>query len=126
MKVLIVDDDKDFTEVLTTKFTASGFEVAVAYDGSEGIEKAKVFLPDIIMMDVKMPKMDGIQAMLKLREDPATKTIKIILLTAFGDPQPEIYKNDQRFAKELGAYEYLLKSQDLEEIVQKTKAFLAH
>lgn len=125
-KVLIVDDDKDFSEVLSTKFKASGFEVAVAYDGVEGVSRAKEFLPDVIMMDVKMPKVDGIQAMLKLREDPATKMIKVILLTAFGDPQPEIYKNDQKFAKELGAYEYLLKSQDLEEIVNKTKEFLSH
>ena len=124
-KLLIVDDDKDFIEVLATKFKASGFEVFTAYDGEEGVQKAKELVPDLILMDVKMPKMDGVAAMLKIREDASTKNIKVILLTAFGDLQPEIYKNDQRFAKELGAFEYLLKSEDLDEIVLKTRAFLA-
>ncbi len=122
--LLIIDDDKDFQEVLTTKFKASGFEVAKASDGEEGIQKAKEILPDLILMDVKMPKLDGVAAMLKLKEDATTKGIKVILLTAFGDPQPEIYGNDKRFAQELGAYEYLLKTQDLEDIINKAKAFL--
>lgn len=124
-KILIVDDDKDFQEVLATKFKAAGFEVSVADDGEVGVVKAKEVIPNIIMMDVKMPKLDGVAAMLKLREDASTRNIKVILLTAYGDPQPEVYKNDQRFAQELGAHEYLLKSQDLDEIVEKTKAFLA-
>ncbi len=124
-KVLIVDDSKDFQEVLAIKFKAAGFEVATADDGEDGIAKAKEFLPAIIMMDVKMPKLDGVAAMLKLREDASTRNIKIILLTAYGDPQPDVYRNDQRFAQELGAHEYLLKSQDLDEIIQKTKEFLA-
>lgn len=124
-RLLIVDDDKDFQEVLVTKFKTVGFEVFIASDGSEGVAKAKETLPDLILMDVKMPKTDGVQAMLQLREEASTKGIKVILLTAFGDPQPEIYKNDQKFAQELGAYEYLLKTQDLEDIVEKVKAFLA-
>lgn len=122
--LLIVDDDKDFQEVLVTKFKASGFDIVEANDGEEGVQKAKEVLPDLILMDVKMPKMDGVTAMLKLKEDDTTKKIKVILLTAFGDPQPEIYGNDKRFAKELGAYEYLLKTQDLEDIVGKAKTFL--
>ena len=123
-KLLIVDDDKDFAEVLATKFKASGFEVTTASDGEAGVKKAKESQPDLILMDVKMPKMDGVAAMIKLREDPATKNIRVILLTAFGDPQPEIYKNDARFAKELGASEYLLKTQDLDEIVVRVKELL--
>jgi len=124
-RLLIVDDDKDFLEVLATKFRSSGFEVALAYDGEEGVAKAKEILPDLILMDVKMPKLDGVGAMLKLKEDPKTKNIKVVLLTAYGDPQPEIYKNDQRFAKELGALEYILKTQDLEDIITKAKEILA-
>lgn len=125
IKILIVDDDKDFQEVLATKFKAAGFEVSTANDGEAGVAKAKEALPNIIMMDVKMPKLDGVAAMLKLREDALTRNIKVILLTAYGDPQPDVYKNDARFAQELGAHEYLLKSQDLDEIVEKTKTFLA-
>ncbi len=124
-QLLVVDDEKDFLEVLATKFRASGFEVITGLNGEEAITKAKASVPDLIVIDVKMPKMDGVQALLKLREDPVTEKIKVILLTAYGDPQPEIYSNDKRFAQELGAYEYLLKTQDLEEIVAKVKASLA-
>jgi len=122
--ILIVDDDKDFQEVLSAKFSAGGFDIAKGCDGEEGVNKAKELKPDLILMDVKMPKLDGIGAMLKLREDKETKNIKVILLTAFGDPQPEIYKNDQRFAKDLGAHEYILKSEDLDDILEKSKRFL--
>ena len=124
-KILIVDDDKDFLEVLATKFTASGFGVVTAGNGEEAIAKAQTEIPDLILSDVKMPKMDGVQALLKLKEDPKTAHIRVILLTAFGDPQQEIYSNDKRFAQELGAFEYLLKSQDLDTIVSRVQASLA-
>jgi CheY-like chemotaxis protein len=125
-KILLIDDDKDFREVVATKLKTGGFEVVDADDGESGLKKAKEFLPDLILLDVKMPKMDGIAVLLKLKEDPATRDIKIALLTAFGDPQKEIYTTDKRFAKELGAYEYLLKTQDLDEIVDKIQGFLVN
>ncbi len=122
--ILIIDDDKDFQEVLATKFKASGFEVATGSDGAEAVERAKAVTPDLILMDVKMPKMDGVAALLKLKDDEVTKNTKVILLTAFGDPQPEFYKNDERFAQELGAVEYLLKTDELDHIVEKVKGSL--
>ncbi|HEY4475131.1 MAG TPA: response regulator [Candidatus Paceibacterota bacterium] len=123
--ILIVDDDKDFCEVLAAKFKASGFDVASAYDGDEAIKRVEELMPDLVIMDVNMPRLNGVEAMVKIKGDPKTKDVKIILLTAFGDPQPEIYKNHERFARELGAVEYLLKGQDLEEIVNKSKEFLS-
>ncbi|MEK7612093.1 MAG: response regulator [Patescibacteria group bacterium] len=123
--LLIIDDDREFQEVLVSKFKASGFQVQIANDGEEAVKKAKEFLPDLILMDVKMPKMDGVGALLKMKDDPQVKNIKVILLTAFGDPQQEIYSTDKRFAQELGAHEYLLKTQDLDDIVARVKASLA-
>lgn len=123
--ILIVDDDKDFQDVLAAKFKASGFNVVTADNGEESVEKATKELPDIILSDVKMPKMDGVQALLRLKENPATAKIRVVLLTAFGDPQQEIYSNDKRFAEELGAFEYLLKSQDLDMIVARVRESLA-
>jgi len=122
--ILIIDDDKDFQEVLVTKFKASGFAIATAGDGADAVSKATEVGPDLILMDVKMPKMDGVAALLKLKENAGTKNIKVILLTAFGDPQPEFYQNDQRFAAELGAVEYLLKTDELDNIVAKVKKSL--
>ena len=120
--ILIVDDDRDFQEVLATKFKASGFDVVLASDGEESISKTKEAKPDVILMDVKMPKMDGITAMLKIKEDASAKGIKIILLTAFGDPQPDTYKFDKKLAEDLGAVEYMLKSEDLSKIVERVKS----
>ncbi len=124
--LLMADDDKDFLEVLMTKFKASGFEIVSAQDGIEAVEKAKETKPDLILLDVKMPRLDGIGALLKIREDTFLKDTPVIILTAFGDPQKEIYENDKRFAQELGAHEYLLKTQDLEDIVARVKASLAN
>lgn len=125
-KVLVVDDDKDFLQILATKLRSLGLEITTAENGEEGIEQAKILKPDLVLMDVKMPKLDGVAAMLKLKEDPATKNVRIVLLTAFGDPQPEVYLNDKRLAGELGAFEYLLKSQDLDSIAEKVKELLNH
>lgn len=122
--ILIIDDDKDFREVLLTKFKSSGFEVQMGVDGAEAVKRAKEVGPDLILMDVKMPKLDGVAALLKLKEDAATKDMKVMLLTAFGDPQPEFYQNDARFAQELGAVEYLLKTDELDHIVAKVKSSL--
>jgi CheY-like chemotaxis protein len=123
-QLLLVDDDPDFRELLGTKLREGGFAVATAVDGDEGVAKALEVKPDLILMDVKMPKVDGVTALLRLKENPATKDIHVVLLTAFGDPQPEIYGNDKRFAAELGAFEYLLKTQDLDDIVVKVKALV--
>jgi len=122
--LLITDDDKDFRELLATKFKASGLQVQTAADGAEGVQKAKSLKPDLILMDVKMPNMNGIEALLKLKEDSETKDIRVVLLTAFGDPRQEVFTTDKRFAEELGAHEYLIKTQDIEYIVGRVKSFL--
>ena len=119
--ILIIDDDKDYLDVLKTKFSSSGFSVETASDGAVGFARAKEIVPDVILMDVKMPKVDGVGALIKLKGDSATKDMRVVLMTAFGDPQQEIFGNDRRFAQELGAFEYVLKSQDLEEIVAKVR-----
>lgn len=122
----MVDDEKDFRDLVVTKFRANEMTVIEAENGEMAYEKARELKPDLILMDVKMPKMDGVAALMKMKEDPATKDIKIVLFTAFGDPRPEIYKVDQRFAKEVGAFEYILKTADLDEVVKRVKAFVAN
>lgn len=120
----MVDDDKDFRDVVTTKLRANDCTVIEAENGEAAYTKAKELKPDLILMDVKMPKMDGVAALMKIKEDPDVKDIKVVLLTAFGDPRPEIYKIDQRFAKEVGAFEYVLKTEDLDAVVARVKSFV--
>ena len=84
-RILLIDDDPDFVGAIRVMLEANGFEVAVAYDGREGLEKVGPFNPDLIILDMMMPVMGGRETCRKLKTDPATKNIPVILLTAIAD-----------------------------------------
>lgn len=86
--------------------------------------KAKSLKPDLVLMDVKMPVMDGAQALLALRDDPETKDLKVVFLTSLGDPREEMQEMSMRFSKELGAQGYLKKTDNLDATFDKIKSFL--
>ncbi len=123
--ILIVDDEPEFREIFSMKLTAAGFRVETAENGQVGVEKAKQLQPALILMDVMMPVMDGASAVLKLQESPETRAIKVAFLTSLGDPRSEIHDNDQKFAKDFGAVQYLKKTDDLDLLVAKVRAILA-
>jgi len=81
-KILVVDDEKKIRDLLQLRLSAAGYDVIEAKDGEEGVQQAKACLPDLILMDVMMPKMDGAEATRCLEEDPATKDIPLIFLTS--------------------------------------------
>jgi two-component system alkaline phosphatase synthesis response regulator PhoP len=81
-KVLLVDDDPDFVEAVKAVVEGDGYEVEVGYDGNECLEKVKDFKPDIIILDVMMPEVNGHEACAKLKGDPETAKIPVIMLTA--------------------------------------------
>lgn len=86
-KVLIVDDERDLVGPLALRLAASGrYETAVAYDGAEGLAKALEFRPDVALIDLAMPGLDGWQLCRALREDPRTRGAKIIVMTAWLSP----------------------------------------
>ncbi|HEX6203708.1 MAG TPA: response regulator [Thermoanaerobaculia bacterium] len=82
--VLVVDDVADGREIVGEYLKLSGYELDSAADGVEAVQKAQDLLPDVILMDVWLPKMDGLEATRRLRQDPRTKEIPIIALTAHG------------------------------------------
>ncbi len=84
-KVLLVDDDPDFVEAVKVIVENGGYDVRVAYDGQEGLEAVAEERPDIIVLDVMMPVMNGHEACAKLKGDEKTADIPIILLTAVAD-----------------------------------------
>jgi two-component system alkaline phosphatase synthesis response regulator PhoP len=84
-KVLLVDDDPDFVEAIKVIVENGGYAVRVAYDGAEGLEAVAEEKPDLIVLDVMMPVMNGHEACAKLKSDPQTAKIPIILLTAVAD-----------------------------------------
>lgn len=81
-RILIVDDEPDIVTLIKSRLEANGYEVVSAYNGKDGIEKAEEAQPDMILLDLMMPIMDGYEAGQKLKENPKTKEIPIILFTA--------------------------------------------
>jgi CheY-like chemotaxis protein len=81
--ILIVEDNKNNCSLLKDILSYHGYEIAVACDGLEGVELARKLLPDLILMDIQMPCMDGLTAGKLLKGDPATNGLKIIALTSF-------------------------------------------
>jgi len=82
-KILLVDDDPDFVEATKTVLESKAYEVSVAYDGDEGLRKAREEKPDLILLDIIMPVEDGFTAAEKLKKDPELSRIPVIILTSF-------------------------------------------
>jgi CheY-like chemotaxis protein len=82
-KILIVEDNENNRRLLTDILIFHGYETTVAADGREGVALARELMPDLILMDIQMPGLDGVSATRILKEDPATSNLKIIALTSF-------------------------------------------
>ena len=89
-KVLIVDDDPEIIEILNYNLVNSGYQVKSAFNGIEAVKKAKKFIPDIILLDVMMPEMDGIEACIKIKEIKKLSSTRIIFLSARGEDFTQI------------------------------------
>tara|TARA_Y100000031_G_C8019792_1_gene291989 strand:- start:30 stop:389 length:360 start_codon:yes stop_codon:yes gene_type:complete len=81
-KILVIDDEPDVLEVIKTRLETNGYEIITASDGDIGIDKLKIAKPDLIVLDVMMPKMDGLAFVKKVKADKAIPNIPIIILTA--------------------------------------------
>ena len=84
-KVLVVDDNLTICKLLSTRLAAYDFLVTIANNGPEGLQKAAQFAPDVILLDINMPEMDGIEVGMELKKSITTKNIPIIMLTAHGE-----------------------------------------
>jgi DNA-binding response OmpR family regulator len=80
--ILVIDDDRDSTHIVATILRSAGFEVMVATSGKDGVERAVVTRPQLIVMDIAMPELDGIEALKRLRAAPETEKIYVVLLSA--------------------------------------------
>jgi len=119
MKLLIVDDEPENVELLSRRLTRRGFQVVASFSAEEAIRKAISEQPALILMDIKMPVMDGFEATRRLKADPATKSIPIIALTAHA------MQEDRDKALAAGASEYESKPVDLERLLQKIQQLVA-
>src|SRR5437016_1672551 len=117
-RILIVDDNETNRDILVTRLSTQNFDLSQAVDGEEAIEKAKALLPDLILLDVMMPKLDGFEVTRRLKGDPALPFMPIILVTAKADSK------DIVTGLEAGADEYLTKPIDQLALVARVKSVL--
>jgi DNA-binding response OmpR family regulator len=118
-KIMIVEDDPTLRDIYTTRFSAEGYTVATASDGEAALTTAVKEKPDLILLDIMMPKISGFDVLDILRATPETKDTKIVVMSALSQTA------DIEKGKSLGASAYLVKSQvTLSEVVEKVKAIL--
>jgi CheY-like chemotaxis protein len=117
-KLLIVDDEPDNIELLARRLTRRGFEVVSATSAVEGIAKAEAERPHLVLMDIKMPQVDGLEATRRLKANPATRHIPVIALTAHAMAEDRVQ------ALAAGADEYESKPVDLPTLLAKMAALM--
>ena len=117
-KILIIDDEPELVKAIEVRLRASGYQVEVAYDGEEGVKKTIEFKPDLIILDIVMPKMSGYEVCKVLKSNEETRHIPILILTA--SQQRELEKK----CLALGAKVALMKPFETEELLLLVKQLL--
>ena len=115
-KILIVDDDQDFSQLLAFDLKKQGYQVVSAGNGEEGLEKAKTEKPALIILDIKMPKMDGYTFVRRLKKDQDTKDTPLIVLTSY-EPMKDMFQLE-------GVNDYFLKSVNMEGLLKTIEKYL--
>lgn len=119
-KVLLIEDDLSLLKIYSNKLKISGYDVSMATTGDEGLRKAQVERPRLILLDLILPGMDGFLVLEKLKADPQTKDSPVIISSNLGQ------EGDVERALELGAVDYLIKSDvSLVDLVEKVKKHIA-
>ena len=116
--VLVVDDEVNIVTSLEYVMKAAGFDVATAYDGEEALAKIAEIVPDLVILDVMMPKLDGFEVCEKVRANPLWKSVLIVMLTAKGRD------SEREKGLSLGANDYLTKPFSTHDIVKRVKELL--
>ena len=118
-KILIVEDDRFLSEMYVTKLAEEGFEVETAFDGEAGLAKAKEMAPDLILLDIVLPKMDGFEVLQSLKKSKDALGVPVIALTNLGQ------KEEVEKGLKLGASDYIIKAHFTPtEVVAKVKKIL--
>jgi two-component system phosphate regulon response regulator PhoB len=115
-KVLIIEDDRSLVDVLAYNLKQAGYEVSMAYDGMDGLAQAQLKIPDLIVLDLMLPVMDGLEVCRRLRSDPHTNDILVLMLTA------KVEESDQLVGFSVGADDYVTKPYSIRVLMQRIKA----
>ncbi|MDD5355218.1 MAG: response regulator [Candidatus Omnitrophica bacterium] len=115
-KILVVDDETQLVEMVKMRLEANGYDVIVAYDGQDGLDKARQEKPDLIILDLMLPKIDGYKVCRMLKFDEKYKNIPIIMFTARAQAE------DEKLGKEVGADAYVTKPFEPQVLLGKIKS----
>ena len=117
-KILVVDDEVDLVETIRFPLESEGFTVLVSYNGEDALNQARKENPDLILLDIMLPKLDGYKVCRLLKFDERYRNIPILMLTA------KTQEKDKTIGIETGADEYITKPFDMDELLEKVKAYL--
>ena len=117
-KILVAEDEADIRELISFSLTYAGLEVITAVDGEQAVQRAVQEKPDLIMLDVRMPKMTGYEACAAIKKTNGLQDVPVIILSAKGQ------ESEIEAGLDAGAYEYILKPFVLEELVYKVKSIV--
>jgi two-component system cell cycle response regulator len=126
-RILVVDDDVDMVDLVERILLTRSFQVITANNGADGLAIARVVKPDLILLDIMMPDMDGYEVCKLLKNDPGTSNIAIVMLSALGSLQDDMYHSfysqvdDRILGYECGADEFLSKPIRAGELIQRVK-----
>jgi two-component system phosphate regulon response regulator PhoB len=115
-RILIIEDERALTEVLSYNLQREGYEPIVAHDGQEGLRKAQTLLPDVVLLDLMLPVLNGLEVCRELRAGERTRTIPIVMLTAKAE------ETDQVVGFSLGADDYVTKPFSVKVLLERIKA----
>src|SRR5438552_3019393 len=115
MRILIIEDERDLTQVLTYNLQKEGYDTTVAHDGQEGLRKAQTLLPDLIILDLMLPALSGLDVCRELRAGERTREIPIVMLTAKAE------ETDQIVGFSMGADDYVTKPFSVKVLLQRIK-----
>ena len=118
MKILVVDDEKDIVDLVSYNLEKEGFKVLKAYDGEGALQLVKTKTPDLVILDLMLPGMQGMEVCKKIRENPRSASLPIIMLTAKGD------EVDRVVGLEMGADDYVAKPFSVRELSARVRAIL--
>ena len=117
-RVMVIEDEADILEVIEYNLIREGFQVTTSRDGEGGLQRVRDDRPDLVLLDLMLPGLDGIEICRRLREDPVTRTIPVIMVTAKGE------ESDIVLGLEIGADDYIAKPFSPKELVARVKAVL--
>jgi DNA-binding response OmpR family regulator len=117
-KILVVDDEVDLVKTIQFSLETEGYKVFVSYNGEDALHQARKENPDLILLDIMLPKLDGYKVCRLLKFDEKYKHIPILMLTA------KTQEKDKTLGMETGADEYITKPFDIDELMEKVKTYL--